>query len=319
MKAKAQDLTDFFGGGGGGRRRRSVPPLLRHTAGQPDDRDDSRQRPGRAAGRRPREQTTRAAGTGFIISKDGFILTNNHVVEDATKIEVGALRRRRRRHYRSQGHRPRSADRQRADPADRKAERAAARGEVRRLVADGRRRLGDGDRQPVRLRAYGHGRRDQRRERAFPITDGRINDMLQTDAAINPGNSGGPLLNLRGEVIGMNTAIITNARSEGNIGIGFAVPINTVRDLLPQLRNGKVDPRPHRRHRAGGAARGFEDFGLKTRSGAIVAQRGTGRRRGEGPASSRATSSSSSTAGRSRTATSSSRWWWRPSRAPACR
>ena len=64
--------------------------------------------------------------------------------------------------------------------------------------------------------------------------------MLQTDAAINPGNSGGPLLNVRGEVIGMNTAIITNARSEGNIGIGFAVPSNTVRDLLPQLRTGKV-------------------------------------------------------------------------------
>ena len=79
--------------------------------------------------------------------------------------------------------------------------------------------------------------------------------MLQTDAAINPGNSGGPLLNVRGEVIGMNTAIITNARSEGNIGIGFAVPINTVRDLLPQLHTGKVDPRPHRRLGAGGAAR----------------------------------------------------------------
>ena len=79
--------------------------------------------------------------------------------------------------------------------------------------------------------------------------------MLQTDAAINPGNSGGPLLNVRGEVIGINTAIITNARSEGNIGIGFAVPINTVRDLLPQLRTGKVDPRPHRRVGAGGAAR----------------------------------------------------------------
>ena len=90
--------------------------------------------------------------------------------------------------------------------------------------------------------------------RAFRVTDGRSNDMLQTDAAINPGNSGGPLLNVRGEVIGMNTAIITNARSEGNIGIGFAVPINTVRDLLPQLRTGKVDPRPDRRLGAGGAA-----------------------------------------------------------------
>src|SRR4026208_1793796 len=76
--------------------------------------------------------------------------------------------------------------------------------------------------------------------RSFPIAEQRFADVLQTDAAINPGNSGGPLLNARGEVIGINTAIITNARSEGNIGIGFAVPINTVRDLLPQLRQGKV-------------------------------------------------------------------------------
>jgi S1-C subfamily serine protease len=85
--------------------------------------------------------------------------------------------------------------------------------------------------------------------------------MLQTDAAINPGNSGGPLLNLRGEVIGINTAIITNARSEGNIGIGFAVPSNTVRELLPQLHTGKVI-----RGRIGVSVlavprEGFEDFG----------------------------------------------------------
>ncbi len=80
-----------------------------------------------------------------------------------------------------------------------------------------------------------------------PFTaDGRTNEMIQTDAAINPGNSGGPLLNLRGEVIGINTMIFTNARAEGNIGIGFAVPINTVRDLLPQLHTGQGDPRPHR-------------------------------------------------------------------------
>jgi serine protease Do len=108
-------------------------------------------------------------------------------------------------------------------------------------------------------------------QRAFPVTDGRTNDMIQTDAAINPGNSGGPLLNARGEVIGINTAIITNSRSEGNIGIGFAVPINTVRDLLPQLRTGKVV-----RGRIGVSVaavprEGYEDFGLKSRSGAIVA------------------------------------------------
>ncbi len=67
----------------------------------------------------------------------------------------------------------------------------------------------------------------------------REQPMLQTDAAINPGNSGGPLLNVRGEVIGMNTAIYTDTRSS-NIGIGFATPINALRDLLPQLRNGKI-------------------------------------------------------------------------------
>ena len=95
--------------------------------------------------------------------------------------------------------------------------------------------------------------------------------MLQTDAAINPGNSGGPLLNIRGEVIGINTAIISNGRTEGNIGIGFAVPINTVRDLLPQLREGKVI-----RGRIGVTVapvprEGFEDFGLTSRAGAVVA------------------------------------------------
>src|SRR6185295_15619162 len=68
----------------------------------------------------------------------------------------------------------------------------------------------------------------------------REQPMLQTDAAINPGNSGGPLLNIRGEVVGMNTAIYTDAQRAANIGIGFATPINPIRDLLPQLRNGKV-------------------------------------------------------------------------------
>jgi serine protease Do len=63
--------------------------------------------------------------------------------------------------------------------------------------------------------------------------------MIQTDAAINPGNSGGPLINVRGEVIGINAAIL-GAGSGTNIGIGFAVPINSVKTLLPQLRKGKV-------------------------------------------------------------------------------
>jgi serine protease Do len=77
--------------------------------------------------------------------------------------------------------------------------------------------------------------------RAIPLgTPGTSVDMIQTDAAINPGNSGGPLLNTRGEVIGINTLIITRGMPQ-SAGVGFAVPINVAKDILPQLRSrGKV-------------------------------------------------------------------------------
>ena len=89
--------------------------------------------------------------------------------------------------------------------------------------------------------------------RSFPIAEQRFADVLQTDAAINPGNSGGPLLNARGEVVGINTAIYTDSRQQGNIGIGFAIPINSVRELIPQLRTGKRVARRDRRQRDAGA------------------------------------------------------------------
>jgi S1-C subfamily serine protease len=76
-------------------------------------------------------------------------------------------------------------------------------------------------------------------DRPFPISEGCWQDVLQTDAAINPGNSGGPLINMRGEVIGINTAIFTSG-APGNVGVGFAVPIDPVRELLPELRRGTV-------------------------------------------------------------------------------
>jgi serine protease Do len=76
--------------------------------------------------------------------------------------------------------------------------------------------------------------------RPFPIAEGRSQNVLQTDAAINPGNSGGPLLNVRGEVIGINTAIYSSGPVGGNVGVGFAVPIDTVSALLPALREGTV-------------------------------------------------------------------------------
>ena len=68
-----------------------------------------------------------------------------------------------------------------------------------------------------------------------------ISDVIQTDASINPGNSGGPLLDAQGRVIGINSQIATGG-GQGSVGIGFAVPIDTAKDLLPQLRAGRGDP-----------------------------------------------------------------------------
>jgi serine protease Do len=110
--------------------------------------------------------------------------------------------------------------------------------------------------------------------RSFPVAQQRFADVLQTDAAINPGNSGGPLLNVRGEVIGVNTAIYSSGSmtgGAGNIGIGFAIPINTVRDVLPGLRAGKIT-----RGRIGVQVRPIspddaEALDLKDRKGAFVA------------------------------------------------
>ncbi|MGH7342545.1 MAG: PDZ domain-containing protein, partial [Candidatus Rokuibacteriota bacterium] len=84
------------------------------------------------------------------------------------------------------------------------------------------------------------------------------------------GNSGGPLLNMRGEVVGINTAIISGSQQQGNVGIGFAIPSNVVRELLPQLRAGKIT-----RGRIGVGigsvpADAVDEFGLKDRSGAVV-------------------------------------------------
>jgi serine protease Do len=271
MKAKAGDLSDFFSGGGG------APPddLFERFFGQPgrpdrDNQDD--QQPRGNNRRRERERTTRAAGTGFIISKDGLILTNNHVVEEATKIEVALYAEDSDISYQARligrDQLTDSALIQLVDKPNHALPEAKFGDSSQVAAGDWVMAIGNpfGYAHTVTVGVV------SATERSFPVTNGRNNDMLQTDAAINPGNSGGPLLNLRGEVIGINTAIITNARSEGNIGIGFAVPSNTVRDLLPQLHTGKVI-----RGRIGVSVlavprEGFEDFGLKTRMGAVVAQ-----------------------------------------------
>ncbi|HTE63705.1 MAG TPA: PDZ domain-containing protein, partial [Solirubrobacteraceae bacterium] len=73
----------------------------------------------------------------------------------------------------------------------------------------------------------------------------QIDSVIQTDAPINPGNSGGPLLDANGRVIGVNSQITTGGNGNGNVGIGFAVPANTVRDVIPRLERGETIRRPY--------------------------------------------------------------------------
>jgi len=266
MKGGGQDLSDFFGGGGG-----TPDDLFRRFFGQPGDPRQG-QPPQQQPRRQRREPTVRAAGTGFIISKDGLILTNNHVVEDALEIKVQMFGEESDISYDAKlvGRDPLSDSAliQLTEKPNHPLPVAQFGDSTQMAAGDWVMAIGNPFNQgwTVTVGVI------SAMQRPFDANDlGRPNEMIQTDAAINPGNSGGPLLNLRGEVIGMNTAIISNGRTEGNIGIGYAVPINTIRELLPQLSTGKVvrgkigvqiELVPRENYQ--------EDFGLKTRSGVLV-------------------------------------------------
>ena len=265
-RQRQQDLTDFFGGGGGG----GGDDLFERFFGQPPGQG---QGSGGGQGRqqRPRDQVVQAAGTGFIIDKAGFILTNNHVVEGATKIEVSLYGEDDDQEYdaRVVGRDPLtdSALIELTEKPNHTLPEVKFGDSAQIQPGDWVMAIGN----PFGLAHTVSVGVISALERPFPVAEGRSAQVLQTDAAINPGNSGGPLLNLRGEVIGINTAIYTDARQAGNIGIGFAIPSNTVRELLPQLRVGKIT-----RGRIGVAVRpipadAVDEFGLKDRNGALVA------------------------------------------------
>ena len=252
-RQRAQEMTEFFGGGddlldrffGGGRQQQQQP-------------------------RQPREQETQAAGTGFVISKDGLILTNNHVVEGASKIEVSFFGDEDGVTYNAKvvGRDPLT------DSALIELTEKPSKPLVEVKFGDSA-QMEPGDwvmaiGNPFNLSHTVSVGVISATARPFPISDGRWQDVLQTDAAINPGNSGGPLLNVRGEVVGINSAIYADARQQGNIGIGFAIPINVVRELLPQLRGGKVT-RGVIGITVGDVPReAYAEFGLKERRGALV-------------------------------------------------
>jgi serine protease Do len=255
-RQRAQDLSEFFGGN----------DLFDRFFGQ----QEPRERGGGGGQQRPREQVVQAAGTGFIIDKAGFILTNNHVVEGASKIKVSLYGEDDDQEYDAKviGHDPLtdSALIELTQKPDHMLPEVKFGDSGQMQPGDWVMAIGN----PFGLAHTVSVGVISALERPFTVAEGRSAQVLQTDAAINPGNSGGPLLNLRGEVIGINTAIYTDARQQGNIGIGFAIPSNTVRELLPQLRTGKIT-RGRIGVSVGSIAReAVDEFGLKDRKGAVV-------------------------------------------------
>ncbi|MEA2327767.1 MAG: serine protease Do [Thermoanaerobaculia bacterium] len=193
-------------------------------------------------GRTPDEEDERkqvAGGSGFIISPDGYIVTNNHVIEGASKIQVhwGADEN-------GTGGHTSDAKIVGRDPATDIALLKIDAGQSLPSVP-----LGDSDRIRTGDWAIAVGNPFQfentltvgvisAKGRTLGLGDQTrsFENFIQTDAAINFGNSGGPLMNINGEVVGINTAI----RGGGAQGLGFATPINTAKRLLPQLKQGKV-------------------------------------------------------------------------------
>jgi serine protease Do len=177
----------------------------------------------------PRERRERSLGSGVIVSDDGYVLTNNHVVENADEIRIALFDKREF-----------EASIVGTDPQTDLA--------VLKIDADGLSVLEPGDSDQLRVgqvvlaignpfglsgsvsmgivSALG-------RSRVLDPRDVNYQDFIQTDAAINPGNSGGALINLAGELIGVNTAIFS--RSGGYQGIGFAIPSNLARHVMESL------------------------------------------------------------------------------------
>jgi len=176
-----------------------------------------------------RERLRQGMGSGFIIDPKGLVLTNNHVVEGAVNIRIKL----------NDGRSFEGEVLGRDAPTD--VALVRLKGKVEGLPSV---RLGDSDATRVGDWVLAIGNPFGLASsvslgiisaKAREIGAGTYDDFIQTDAAINPGNSGGPLFNLRGDVIGINTAIVGGAS-----GIGFAVPANLAKALVPQLEKGTV-------------------------------------------------------------------------------
>jgi len=203
----------------------------------------------------------RGVGSGFIMSRDGYILTNNHVVEDADQIKV-KLANGKEYDAKVMGRDPKT------DLALVKIDGAS---DLHALPMGNSEDLKVGSWVVAVGSPFGL---EQTVTAGIVSAKGRVigsgpyDNFIQTDASINPGNSGGPLINTRGEVVGINTAIVAQGK-----GIGFAIPINMAKDVAPQLQE------------KGHVTRGWfgvsiqemtpelaKSFGLNENKGALVAE-----------------------------------------------
>jgi len=204
-----------------------------------------------------------ALGSGFIISADGYVVTNNHVVQEASEVVV---KLRNGKEYKAK-----------VIGTDEKLDVGLLKIDAKGLHTV---HLGDSDKLRVGDWVVAIGNPfglEQTVTAGIVSAKGRVigagpyDSFIQTDAAINPGNSGGPLFNAQGEVVGINTAIYS--RSGGNIGIGFAIPIGMAGSVIHELREtghvtrarlgvyiGEVDKET------------MQALGLKDKSGALVRQ-----------------------------------------------
>jgi S1-C subfamily serine protease len=184
-------------------------------------------------------ETQRALGSGFVIDKAGHIVTNYHVVRGANTIQVSFSNNERFK-----------AKLVGVDPS---TDVAVLRVDVKSRALKS---LPLGNSESVRVgdqviaignpfgldRSVTSGIVSAVQRRIEAPNQLSISHVIQTDAALNHGNSGGPLLNAQGQVIGVNAQIETGGQSQGNVGIGFAIPINTVKDVVAELiKHGKVE------------------------------------------------------------------------------
>jgi serine protease Do len=215
VKAPQGNIPDFFN-----------DPMLRQFFGDQ----------GPPPGMHPRSQRESGLGSGVIVNADGYILTNNHVVQGASDVEVFT--------------------------PDQKKFKAKVIGNdpltdvaVLKIEATGLPTLTLGDSSALKVgdvvfaigQPFGIGETAtmgivSATGRGLGQALERYEDFIQTDAAINPGNSGGALIDLRGNLVGINTAILSGGMGEGtNAGVGFAIPINMARNVMDQIvEHGKV-------------------------------------------------------------------------------